>query len=336
MPNCRYHIHVICADNDQLLVLDSLAMFFQSHAFLTYDVSSKLPKASLYGRQCIDSCDYALMIIGDSYGTVQKTGVSQMHLSYLNAKAKLKPLVILIKNHRKDTDTSRQLQEFIKSVTRQYNQIYYYDTEDDIEQLLVQAYYKILNDHEMTGGWIRASEEMIKFSKQTVAERFTDLLSNHKMVEKDSDEVTEAGSVADGVSSTIVLSETFNIQYSAQAYEGGNLTDVTRVMTLTWQEILVALIKIPTTFSSYGLQNTINRLIAVKAEQDIKQDMPNVHAVSRCQIFQGDLNKLQRQLVAAKWIQLTTYGAYGTRVSQELWKLTLYAKSLVDSEDAET
>ncbi len=336
MPNCRYHIHVICADNDQLLVLDSLAMFFQSRAFLTYDVSSQLPKASLYGRQCIDACDYALMIIGDSYGTVQKTGVSQMHLSYLNAKAKLKPLVILVKNHRKDTDTSRQLQEFIKAVIRQDNQIYYYDTEDDIEQLLVQAYYNISNDHEVTGGWIRASEEMIKFSKQTVAERFTDLLSNHRAPEKDGDEATESGAVANGESSTIILPETFDIQYSAQAYEGGNLTDVTRIMTLTWQEVLVVLMRIPTTFSSYGLQNTINRLIAVKAEQDIKRDMPNVHAVSRCQIFQDDLNKLQRQLVAAKWIQLTTYGAYGTRVSQELWKLTLYAKSLLESEDANT
>ena len=87
---------------------------------------------------------------------------------------------------------------------------------------------------------------------------------------------------------------------------------------------------IPSPFSSYGLQNAINRLIASKAERDIKKDMPNVHAVSRCQIFQDDLNNLQRQLVAASWIQLTTYG---TRVSQELWKLTAYAKNLLSNED---
>lgn len=72
MPNRRYHIHIICADNDQLLVLDSFAIFFQARAFLTYDVSSKLSKASFYGRQCIDSCDYAVMIIGDSYGDCAK------------------------------------------------------------------------------------------------------------------------------------------------------------------------------------------------------------------------------------------------------------------------
>ncbi len=328
MSNCRYHIHVICADNDQLLVLDSLSIFFQSRAFLTHDVSSKLPKASLYGRQCIDSCDYALMIIGDSYGTVQKTGVSQMHLSYLNAKAKLKPLLIFIKNHHQDANISRQLQEFIKSVTRQDNELYYYDTENDIEQLLVQAYYNVVSNHKASGGWVRASEEMIKFSQQTVAERFADLLATNKANNQDSNADDEL--IADKVSRPIVLMEAFDVKYSAQAYEGGNLTDVSRTMLLTWREILVVLMNIPSPFSSYGLQNAINRLIASKAERDIKKDMPNVHAVSRCQIFQDDLNNLQRQLVAASWIQLTTYG---TRVSQELWKLTAYAKNLLSNED---
>lgn len=328
MPNRRYHIHVICADNDQLLVLDRLAIFFQTRAFLTYDVSSKLAKASLYGRQCIDSCDYALMLIGDSYGTVQKTGVSQMHLSYLNAKAKTKPLIILIKNHRQDASISRQLQEFIKLVVRQDNQLYYYDTEEDIDQLIVQAYYNTLSHHKVVGGWARGSEELIEFSKQTVSERFSDLLSNSKAIKKD--ESFDNDVMTDSVSKPIALQESFNIYYSAQAYEGGNLTDVTRSMILTWQEVLTVLIKIPTTFSSYGLQNFINRLIATKAEQDIKQDMPNVHAVSRCQISQDDFNKLQRQLVSANWIQLTTYG---NRVSQELWKLTFYAKSLLNTEE---
>lgn len=337
MPNRRYHIHVIRADKDQLLALDRLAIFFQARAFLTYDVSSELPKASLYGRQCIDSCDYALMLVGDSYGTVQKTGVSQMHLSYLNAKAKTKPLIILIKKHQPDANISRQLQEFIKLVVRQDNQLYYYDTEEDIDQLIVQAYYNTLSNHKVDGGWARGTEELIEFSKQTVSERFSDLLSPNKAIKKD--ESIEADAEADvavefvtdsSAIRPIALQESFDVYYSAQAYEGGNLTDVARIMTLTWQEILVVLMNIPTTFSSYGLQNFINRLIAAKAEQEIKQDMPNVHAVSRCQISQDDFNKIQRQLVGANWIQLTTYG---NRVSQELWKLTFHAKNLLNSEE---
>ncbi|WP_409521377.1 DUF4062 domain-containing protein [Psychrobacter sp.] len=334
VPNRRYHIHVICADNDQLLVLDSVAMFFQARAFLTYDVSSKLPKASLYGRQCIDACDYALMIIGDSYGTTQNTGVSQMHLSYLNAKAKLKPLLILIKTHHNEVNISRQLLEFTHMVTKKADKIYYYETENDIEQLLIQAYYKMVANHQVGDGWVRVGDELMKANRVTVIEKSLseesigiDNASTNKIIKlAQAPADTLKHLTADSVSKPIVLTDTFEIQYKAQAYEGGNLTDVTRTMTLSWQEVLITLIKIPATFSNYGLQSAINRLIATKAELDIKKDMPNVHAVSRCQISQDDLNQLQCQLVAANWIQLTTYG---TRVSQELWKLTFYAKSLL-------
>ena len=326
MPNRRYHIHVICADNDQLLVLDSVAVFFQARAFLTYDVSSKLPRASLYGRQCIDACDYALMIIGDSYGTAQNTGVSQMHLSYLNAKAKLKPLLILVKKHHNDAIISRQLHEFTSTVIKKADKIYYYETENDIEPLLVQAYYKMVAGHQVGDGWVRVGDELMKSNKSALSEEsINNLLVNKVAKQAQISSVVPNHLMADNVSKPIVLTETFEIQYKAQAYEGGNLTDVARSMLLTWQEVLIALMKIPATFSSYGLQSAINRLVAIKAESDIKKDMPNVHAVSRCQISQDDLNQLQRQLVAANWIQLTTYG---TRVTQELWKLTFYAKGL--------
>ena len=325
VPNRRYHIHIICADNDQLLVLDSLAIFFQPFAFLTYDVSSQLPKASLYGRQCIDACDYALMIIGDSYGSVQRTGVSQMHLSYLSAKAKLKPLLVLVKNHHQDAIVSRQLQEFIKAVIRQDNQIYYYDTEDNIEVLLAEAYKNILNNDEATGGWVKATDEVVKSSQQTVSQRYTGLSSRNKAIKDDG--LGDDGLIDDGVSKPIVLTAVFDLHYSAQAYADGNLKDVVRPMVLTWREILIALMSIPTTFSNYGLQNAMNRLAASKAEKDIKQEMPNVHAVARCQISQDDLDNLQRQLISANWIQLTT----GNKASQELWKLTFYAKNLLNN-----
>ena len=327
MPNRRYHIHVICADNDQLLVLDSVAMFFQARAFLTYDVSSKLPKASLYGRQCIDACDYALMIIGDSYGTAQNTGVSQMHLSYLNAKAKLKPLLILVKSHHNEVNISRQLQEFTNMVTKKADKIYYYENENDIEQLLIQAYYKMVANHGVEDGWVRVSDELMKANKSALTEEMSASFSTNRGSKQAQEHPVIINHLtADSVSKPIILTETFEVQYKAQAYEGGNLTDVTRPMILSWQEVLVTLMKIQATFSSYGLQSAINRLIATRAEADIKKDMPNVHAVARCQISQDDLNQLQRQLVAANWIQLTTYG---TRVTQELWKLTYHAKSLL-------
>ena len=323
MSNNRYHIHIVCADNDQLLFLNSVAIAFQARAFLTYDVSSKLPKASLYGRQCIDACDYALVLIGESYGTTQLSGVSQMHLSFLSAKAKMKPLLILIKAHDEGTTISRQLQEFTRTVENQAEHIHYYDSNTDIDQLLTLAHEDMIKRYEISEKWSKCDSQSNSFSKKETP-TFSTSARSVKPV-KAADSTLNIIPINESVIQPIDIAGTLNVSYSAQAYEGGNLTDVTRLTTLSWLEILNALITMPATFSSYSLQSCFNRIIAAKAESEIKKDMPNVHAVSRCQITQKDLDTLQRQLIAANWIELTTFGA---RATQELWKITFYAKSV--------
>lgn len=358
MPKNRYHIHIVCADDDELLFLDSLAIFFQSRAFLTYDVSSKLPKASLYGRQCIDDCDYVILIIGDSYGTTHRSGVSQMHLSYLSAKAKMKPLLKLVKVHNDDSRVSRQLQEFTRVVEKKAQNLYFYDVETDIDQLLTQAYGALTTKYDIKKSWSKAGEESLQRNQRTFSNTYTSSPSaNSSPANSSSTNSTviqtkpnpsqsatarpsaivappaqpayiSANRVAEDsyqLTQPITLSDSLSIQYSAQAYEGGNLSDVTLITVVTWLEVLSILVRMPATFSSYGLQSGINRLIASKAEAEIKADMPNVHAIARCQIAQKDLNELQRQLIAANWIELSTFGA---RVSQELWKLTFHGKSI--------
>lgn len=333
MPNRRYHIHIICAANDQLLVLDRLAIFFQSRAFLTYDVSSQLPQAALYGRQCIEACDYTLVVIGETYGATHKTGVSQLHLSYLSAKAKLKPMLILIKTLPEGTLITRQLQDFTRTVEQQASHVYYYDDRTDISQLLTYAFNDLLERYSATG-WVRAdSSSAVAATESSTTSGITSAAlpsisttsPNRFFANKNLAAPEHRGD--DAVTKPLVLSDEFNFQYNAQAYEGGNLSDVTMTLSCTWGEILQALIRIPAAFSNYGLQSCINRLIVNKAERDIKKIMPNVHAVSRCQIHQKDVIRLQKLLVAANWIQLT---ATGSRQAQELWKLTFHAKKLFE------
>ena len=323
MSNNRYHIHIVCADNDQLLCLNNLAIAYQARAFLTYDVSSKLPKASLYGRQCIDACDYALVLIGESYGTTHLSGVSQMHLSYLSAKAKMKPLLILIKAHDEDAVISRQLQEFTRIVENQAEHIHYYDSNTDIDQLLTLAHEDMIKRYDISEKWSKCDSHNSSYSKKEIPKFLTSARSVKPV--KAADSALNVIPINENVIQPIDISDTVDIRYSAQAYEGGNLTDVTRLTTLSWQEILNALMTMPATFSSYSLQSCFNRSIAAKAEAEIKKEMPNVHAVSRCQIISKDIDTLQRQLIAANWIELTTFGA---RATQELWKITFYAKSV--------
>ncbi len=347
MSSHRYHAHIICVAHNQPRVLDSVAIFFQTRAFLTYDVATELPQAFLYGRQCIEACDYTIVVVGDSYGvgTAQNMGVSQMHLSYLSARAKLKPMLVLIKSHKaKGFEVSRQLQEFTHLIEQQVTNIHYYDDTTNINQLLSKAYQDMTASCELKASWVKSVESNSNplISKRTFqyANSGEPTLSTDTAGQSSKNPITKRSNnqnfehlasdqhVDDDnndMFQVLSLTESFVIKYSAHAYEGGNLTDITMTMEITWLEVLQALAKMPAASSSYGLQSCLNRLIAPRAEHDIKQKMPNVHAVARCQIAQNYLYHLQRSIIVANWIELTKSSV---NASQQMWKLTSYAKKI--------
>lgn len=348
LSNCRYHVHIIGVAHHQPQVLDLLAMFFYPHAFLTCDVSSELPKANLYSRQCIEVCDYTVVVVGDKYGfgTAQNMGVSQMHLSYLNAKAKLKPMLILLKKHDEQAKISPQLQDFIKLLKQQANNIYYYNEDTDINELLNKAYYELAGDYDLEASWVKSSytssilisnsERLAQpsnstntnsSSPSTSASNIMPPTTSTKLSYSNQSLNIDSSAVSVDIAYPIELAENITVEYNAQAYEGGNLTDITMTMELTWQQVLQALSRVPGVFSNYGLQSCMNRLVTAKAEHDIKQKMPNVHAVSRCRIVQSDLDRLQHLLVTNHWIQATETGS---NTLQELWKLHPNIKKLLN------
>lgn len=122
----------------------------------------------------------------------------------------------------------------------------------NIEQLLIYAYENMVSNHEVKDGWVRMSEKPEKSNLQRITAQYISPLSASKAVQRDislaENSISENSVTANSLNKPLKLIETFTIQYSAQAYEGGNLSDITRMMTLTWQEILHALAKIPETF----------------------------------------------------------------------------------------
>lgn len=318
MPNRRYHIHLACVSNDQPDVLDNLALFFEHRAFLTRDLRVMNNSDTMnYSRRCIDSCDYVIVIIGDEYGELNPSGVSQLHLSYINAKTKNKPMLILIKSHDDTQDLSRQLIDLIRMIEQQKaGFIYYYDNKTNLSLLLENAFAEMLR-HYKGLGWVRATPKEAQAPSYRSAE--VQHHSNQNMLNKPSK--VDQNSLIQNVH----LNNSLTLHYYAHAYSAGNLAEVSLQADTTWREILKILLKLPSQFSTQGLLRALNDLVSLNAMETVKQTMPNVHAVSRCQVTQADLMWIQEELISLGWIESINSH---TRSSRELWTVTQHAKQI--------
>lgn len=334
MPNRRYHIHVICANDDQLSSLDELALYFERHAFLTYDVALGDVQASNYSRRRIDECDYVLLLIGDSYGKPNSTGVSQMHLSYINAKTKNKPMLILRKirsGRATHGGLSRQLTDLIRLIEQQNSgQVLYYDDKTDLEQLLETPYLQMLSEHPAKG-WIRTDNVI----EETLLTTFNAVKNNDDIPSRSSIfdaiasnsakpiDATDTGMVDNGTTQSedinvmsdiaIDLSDEIMLNFSTHAYEGGNLSEVSFLAVVTWRDIVASLSRLQTQFTSVGIQRCVNDLVHEQALDLVQDVRPNAHAVSRTQVVMVEQEWVKSQLLAAGWIAVSHIGRRGNR-----------------------
>lgn len=328
MPNRRYHIHVICANDDQSSSLDELALYFENRAFLTFDLALGDIKSSNYSRRRIDECDYVLLLLGDSYGKPNSTGVSQLHLSYINAKTKHKPMLILRKirsGRATQNGLSRQLTDLIRLIEQQNSgQILYYDDKTDLEQLLEYPYLQMLSEHPAKG-WIRTDnviEETLlttfhatKKQEQVTRNSIFDVIlsssadntqSSKNKTEK-KDEINVMSDIA------IDLSDEIMLNFSTHAYEGGNLSEVSFLAVVTWHDIVASLNRLQTQFTSVGIQRCVNDLVHEQALELVQDVRPNAHAVSRTQVSMVEQDYIKSQLLAAGWIAVAYVGGRGNR-----------------------
>ncbi len=302
MPDKRYHIHVICSPDDQVEILDGLAIFMEKRAFLTRDLMQGDTESAGYSRRCIDDCDYLFMLVGDSYGKLHNTGVSQLHLSYIYAKTKAKPIVIFLKSHNKNSQIklTRQYQDFTLMVEKQNpNSIYYYDENIQVKEFLAPIYQKLITEHKKAG-WkkslLNESPSLHSFrnnkSKQPVKVSTPPVLSTQP----------PRSSLFD-IDKSVNLDVEIMVNFTAHAYQESNLKDVTLMASLTWRQVLTLIADAVNPMYLAVFQRAVNSVIE-KTALDIvqKQVSKNVHAVSRVQVSIQDTKWLISQMIQFGWI----------------------------------
>ncbi|MDO4427191.1 MAG: hypothetical protein Q4B88_03590 [Moraxella sp.] len=148
MPHHRYHVHMICDNSDQSIhaLHDALVIFFENKAHVTRDLSTVSPETASYSWRCINRCDFVFVLLGNQYGKLNNTGVSQLHISYLNAKTKNKPLFVFIHNDKNSTERSRQLNDLITLISEQNQNIQHINASTNLPVLLDVLYHTLVHE----------------------------------------------------------------------------------------------------------------------------------------------------------------------------------------------
>lgn len=342
MLNRRHHIHLICDNRDSSLypIQDSLAIFFETKALLTYDLYEANTDTANYSWRCVNACDCAIVLVGESYGALTNTGVSQLHISYLNAKTKNKPVVAFI--YQAD-GKPRKLSEFETLIRSQLSMVYLFDDDTDIKALIEQAYQKLpLIQADLPD----PSDDSVS-QKLSQSDKTPDIL-----IEKTADKTpkidnlpTQANDDIDdifdkipklatayehnfsGVTSFLNpnLQDDVMLSCTAHAFQGGTLIEVAFMASTKWQAVLSKLVSMPV-FSSRTLWRVLNELVTPQAMPAICLTHPSVHAISRCQVTKADMLWVQEELVGAGWL-INNSASTG----KENWQVTELAKTALNA-----
>ena len=332
----RHHIHVIFDPTDPSLyeLRDRVAAFFAPYAFLSHDLILPQANAANFSWRCINECNYVLMLIGNRYGQEGVTGVSQLHVSYLNAKTKHKPLAVLQKSQPSSDDETdiihadnldsrlmatalnntlnkTKLSDLI-SLIKEQHKIYMVDDQTDYVLLFADIYEHFISERPVKGwkldtspiGYLDDADRLLptitQLGKKSVSAR---KIPFHN------------------------LEDDLMINCTAHAFEDGTLHEVAFMASVNWRELVVRLINHDLPFSSQGLARKLNELVTPNAPAIIQIEHPNAHAISRIQVIKADLQWVHEELANAGWI-------IALDAAKDMWGVSDFAKSTIHQAQA--
>lgn len=331
----RYHIHVCLVRNEHSELENALQAALSDSYFLTWDLIAHPSNFMDYSRQQIDRCDYALFLLGNGYGHLSPSGVSFLHLSYIYAATKRKPMLALIKNRIGNVHFSRQRVDLANLIQKELgdNAIAFDLTQDAIGAAM--SHLKDLTQREPVAGWQRAAVPTVTSIDNVLQPKPVGASSDYgnttllfsptsSGVTTKSDSLKPNATAVTSVSVTtpheldsLSLDDTVTVNYSAHAYQAGNLQDILATHTFYWAEIVMLLKQLSQPFSSDMMLKYINDSLKEAAMKEASKILPNVHAVSRCQITNADFQWIKSQLISNHWLIKDAM----SRSNRELWRI---------------
>ncbi len=300
--------------------------------FFSWGLEQRTPLSTAFARRQIDDCDYVLLLLGSQYGEQSVSGVGYMHLEYIYAITKQKPVIVFM-HDAPDTRTEdlqdstavlkNKFQEFRHQLQKEIEQVVTYKTLRDLE-LAVRSYMPQMLERYPVVGWVRPQnlqvlQDEIDKLKSQLAKARSEQTTVHGL--KDVDPFLTLPKV--------YSNEIFSFDYRMHAYQDGNFKELTPMREMSWLELVKVLSsefreQMPEEFFSKVLNEHLNNT----GLNDALRVMPRAHAVSRAQINIRALHTIKQQMRQNEWVV-----PVGRDERQRmLWKMTAKGLKLIDGD----
>ena len=327
MLDKRYQVFISTSGSEMQPERIVLAQTLVGMGFFSWGLEQRTPLSPAFARRQIDDCDYVVILLGSAYGEQSVSGVGYMHLEYIYAVTKQKPIIVFMHEepsardgalHDDKPELREKFQEFRKLLQNEVDQVFTYRSMRDLE-MAVRFNLPQMLERSPVLGWVRPQ------NIQVLQDEIDHLKSKLEQLE------TEAGKrEVDPFLSLpkVSMHEPFSFEYRMHAYQDGNFKELKIQKKLTWAQLLSIL---GTTFvhptPEEFFSKRMNEYLNETGIQDARVEMPRAHAVARAQINIRALHSIKMQMRQNEWIIQS-----GRDDRQRmLWQITPKAQKLMES-----
>lgn len=327
MLDKRYQVFISTSGAEMQPERIILSQTLVGMGFFSWGLEQRTPLNTAFARRQIDDCDYVVILLGSQYGEQSVSGVGYMHLEYIYAVTKQKPIIVFMHEDPASRDPSlhdtkpelqEKFKEFRQLLQQEADQVFCYRTLRDLEMAVRLNMPQMLERYPVSG-WVRPQ------NTQALHDEIDQLKAKVAQLERDGGtrEVDPFLSLP-----KVSMHEVFSFEYRMHAYQDGNFKELKVQKRLTWAQLLAILGSTfinptPEEFFSKRMNEYLNET----GLADARAEMPRAHAVARAQINIRALHSLKLQMRQNDWIVPS-----GRDDRQRLlWQITPKAQKLLDS-----
>jgi hypothetical protein len=322
MIDKRYHVFISTTGADMQSERSVLTQTLASLGFFSWGLEARTPLTTAFARRQIDDCDYFILLLGSRYGELSASGVSYVHLEYIYAITKQKPVLVILHEspdsrapelHESTKDGQRKFEDFRRQLQRECDMVVTFREPRELEVILRHAMPQ-LTQRFPSLGWVRPNDapmQALQLENEKLRQKNIQLRSTagRPRVVAGSlstlDEQVSATGDEHGMLDVPIVrgDEMMSFDYRVHAYQDGNFRELRPRRQMNWNELLVAVgpgFRPPAPEENFA--RLLNEYLNISALHDVQEIMPRAHATARCQINVRALHAIKVQFKNNQWV----------------------------------